>query len=454
MQKRSLIWILLLGMLLSTSQVLAQVDFNNTPDDDLGNFEDKFQEAFFEALKQRGIENYDRAISSLLTCLKFDDTKSVVYFELGKNYIQVQNYGAAKEAFQRAISIDPDNEWYLDELYGVYIQQDDYDNALKTVQQLVKYHPDYKEDLANLYFRYNKFKEALDILDELDQKLGVSESRDRLRNDIYNATGADNDRIENLEKRLAANPDNEDNYLNLIYRYSENGEAKKAFEIAKRLLDRKPKSQLVHLALYKFYLDDNQPELAVESMKKVLKSGTIRPDAKTKVLNDFISFVRSNPEYEDQLLEVTTEVVEDESGKSDAELGQYYLQKNDKEKALAAFERAFEKEPNNFNILKNVLLLKIDMKQFESAVVLSKEALDSYPAQPILYLINGVANNNLNQPKKAIDALELGVDYIIDDIQMEADFYKQLSLAYQLDNNITKSEAFSKKAADLLNEND
>lgn len=451
---RSFIRIFIIGILLSSSSLFAQVDFNITPNDDLGNFEDKFQEAFFEALKQRGIENYDRAISSLLTCLKFDDSKSVIYFELGKNYVQVQNYGAAKEAFQRAIAIDPGNEWYLDELYGVYIQQDDYDNALKTVQQLVQYHPDYKEDLANLYFRYDKFKEALDILDELDKKLGVSESRDRLRNDIYNATGADNDRIENLEKRLAGNPDNEDNYLNLIYRYSENGDTKKAFEIAKQLLQKKPKSQLVHLALYKFYLDDDQPKLAVESMKKVLKSGTIRPDAKTKVLNDFIFFVRSNPKYEDQLLEVTTEVVEDESGKSDAELAQYYLQKNDKEKALAAFERAFEKEPSNFNILKNVLLLKIDVKQFESAVVLSKEALDSYPAQPILYLINGVANNNLNQPKKAIDALELGVDYIIDDVQMEADFYKQLSLAYQLDNNITKSEAFSKKAADLLNEND
>ena len=454
MKGKAIIRILLVGMLLSTTSLMAQVDFNKTPDDDLGNFEDKFQEAFYEALKQRGIENYDRAISSLLACLKYDDSKSVVYFELGKNYVQVQNYGAAREAFQRAIAMDPDNEWYLDELYGVYIQQDDYENALKTVQQLVKYHPDYKEDLANLYFRYDKFKEALDILDELDQKLGVSESRDRLRNEIYNATGADKDRIENLEKRLATNPDNEDNYLNLIYRYSENGQTEKAFDMAKRLLQKKPKSQLVHLALYKFYLDDNQPELAVESMKKVLKSGTIRPDAKTKVLNDFISFVQANPQYEEQLLEVTTEVVEDDTGKSDAELGQYYLQKNDKAKALEAFERAFEKEPSNFNILKNVLLLQIDVKQFESAVVLSKEALDSYPAQPILYLINGVANNNLNQPKKAIDALELGVDYIIDDTQMEADFYKQLSLAYKLDNNITKSETFAKKAADLLNEND
>ena len=39
----------------------AQVDFNKRPDDDLGNVEDKFQESFFEALKQAGIENYDRA---------------------------------------------------------------------------------------------------------------------------------------------------------------------------------------------------------------------------------------------------------------------------------------------------------------------------------------------------------------------------------------------------------
>ena len=34
---------------------------------------------------------------------------------------------------------------------------------------------------------------------------------------------------------------------------------------------------------------------------------------------------------------------------------------------------------------------------------------------------------------------------------MEVDFYRQLSIAYKLNNNITKSNAFSKKAEDLLN---
>jgi len=208
------------------------------------------------------------------------------------------------------------------------------------------------------------------------------------------------------------------------------------------------------LALYKFYLTDSQAEEAIKSMKIVLKSGTIKPEAKAKVLNDFVSFVKSNPQYESDLLEVTTEVANDDSGKSDAELAVYYLQNKNKPKALAYYQKAYEKEPNNFNVLKNVLLLQIDLKKYSEAVNLSAKALDSYPSQPILYLVNGVANNNLNQAKDAIDSLEIGVDYVIEDAIMLADFYKQLSVAYKLSNNITKSEAFAKKAEDVINNND
>ena len=261
------IWLFILGMSFFPTTLLSQVDFNKTPDDDLGNIEDKYQEYFFEALKQKGIENYDRSVQALLKCIKLDDSKSVVYYELGKNYMKLKNFGAAETVLKKAISMEQDNEWYLDELYGVYVELNDFDKALKTVKQLVKYHPDYKEDLANLYFRNKKFKAALKILDELDSKFGVSQARDYLRNEIYNATGADDDRIENLLQRIKINPDNELNYLNLIYRYSEQGDKDKAFETARRLLNEKPESQLVHLALYKFYLTDNQAEEAISSMK-------------------------------------------------------------------------------------------------------------------------------------------------------------------------------------------
>lgn len=425
------------------------MDFNRKPTDDLGDVEDMFQENFFEALKQNGIENYQRAVDALLKCEKLDNSKTVIYYELGKNYIALKNYGAAESVLKKAVSKEPDNEWYLDQLYEVYNLQGDTDKAIKTVKQLVKYHPDYRQDLAELYIKSKNYKDALKLLDQLDKEFGINPDRDVLRNQIYTITGRDEDRIDNLEARVKANPENEDAYLKLIYRYSETGDTKKAFETAKNLLKIHPESKLVHLALYKFYMDNNDMEKSIESMRIVLSTPEIAPEAKAKVFNDFVNYVSKNQEYEKDLMEMTTLVGTEKSTKTLTELAQYHLKMDDKPKALQYFEEALAQDPNNFMIIKDVLLLQLDLNMDENAAKKSQETLELFPAQPILYLINGVANNKLNQPKKAIEKLDAGLDYIIDDPKMEGDFYTQLSLAYKLENNIPKSQAFAKKAEAL-----
>ncbi|WP_245940362.1 tetratricopeptide repeat protein [Winogradskyella pacifica] len=444
-----MILVFLFGMIIVPQTTYAQVDFNKRPDDDLGNVEDEFQEHFFEALKQKGIENYDRAVEALQKCLNLDSKKPVIYFELGKNYNKLKNFGAAEDNLKKAISMQPDNVWFLDELYDVYFQQDDIKNALKTIKQLVKYHPDYKEDLATLYVREEKYKLALDLLDELDAEFGLSESRDAMRNDIYSITGNADDRIENLEQRIANNPSNEDNHLKLIYRYSQTGDQKNAYKAAQNLLKVKPDSKFVHLALYKFYLQDNKIQDAISSVKTVLTSPEINADAKAKVLKDFVAFVASNPEYETDLIDITSLIDGNKDAQTHSDLGQYYLKAGDKAKALSNFKEALKQSPNDFKLIKDVLLLQLDIKDYNAVIVDSERALELYPAQPILYLVNAVANNNLGEPKKAINHLEKGLDYLIDNPNMEADFYSELSIAYKALNNISKSEAFAKKAKAL-----
>ncbi|MBC2843815.1 tetratricopeptide repeat protein [Winogradskyella flava] len=440
---------ILMVLLLVPMLAMAQVDFNKRPDDDLGNVEDEFQEYFFEALKQKGIENYDRAVEALHKCLNLDSKKPVIYFELGKNYNKLKNFGAAEDNLKKAISMQPDNEWFLDELYDVYFQQDDINNAIKTIKQLVKYHPDYKEDLAALYVREKRYKQALELLDELDEELGVSEARDAMRNDIYSITGNADDRIENLEQRIAANPNNEENHLKLIYRYSQTGDKKKAYKAAQNLLKVKPESKFVHLALYKFYLQDGKVEDAINSVKIALTSPEINADAKAKVLKDFVGFVSKNPEYEGDLVDITSLVDENKDARTHSDLGQYYLKAGDKAKALSNFRKALNQNPNDFKLLKDVLLLQLDIEDYKAVVKDSEDALELYPAQPILYLVNGVANNKRGNHQKAIESLETGIDFLIDDPQMEADFYSQMSVAYKGINNISKSETFAKKAQDL-----
>jgi len=428
----------------------AQVDFNALPQDDLGNVSSEFQDLFYEALQQKAIENYDKAVVALQKAIDIDDSYSILYFELGKNYNKLKNFGEAEDALKKAVSKEPDNEWYLDELYETYSQQKDFNKAIKTVKQLVKYHPDYKEGLASLYLRTGKYKEALKVLDELDDELGVSDIRDRLRNKIYNATGQKKEQIKNLEERVDENPDAEKNYLALIFRYSENGDKEKAFETAKKLLKINPESQLVHLALYKFYLDDGEAESAIKSMKVVLTSRLIKPDAKAKVLGDFVKFVSKNPQYESDLVAITTLVTENATdGKNLVEIAQYYLVKGEKKEAIEYYKKAQALEPNNFGISRNILLLHIDLEQYKEAEKMSDESLEKYPSQPVLYLINGVALNKLNRPQDAVDSLEAGLDYIIENNKMEADFYKQLAKAYTSLNNLSKAKTFSDKAKAL-----
>ena len=60
--KINYILLFIFGLLLFSQVTSAQVDSNAKPDDDLGNVTDEFQELFYEALQQKAIENYDKAI--------------------------------------------------------------------------------------------------------------------------------------------------------------------------------------------------------------------------------------------------------------------------------------------------------------------------------------------------------------------------------------------------------
>ena len=108
-KKRQLALFLLIGLLLVSFRVSSQKEEEAT--DDLGNVSDTFQEHFFEALKQKGIENYGRAVDALQKCLTINDKLPFIYFELGKNYNKLKNFGAAEDNLKKAISMQPDNVW-------------------------------------------------------------------------------------------------------------------------------------------------------------------------------------------------------------------------------------------------------------------------------------------------------------------------------------------------------
>ena len=450
--KLKLIYILLLffGILLP-KQLCAQ-ETETPASGEPENVTDAFQESFFEALKQKGIENYELALAALNKAekaAKTEENKAVVYFEMGKHHPYLKQYAEAEANFNKVLKSQGDRLDVLEQFYELYYQQKEYEKSIPLVQKLIPFDEDYKEDLANLYILTQQYDKALVQLDELDQIWGESDIRNALRAQIYRATGNTEGAIENLEQKIDNNPKNEKEYLNLIFLYSEQGNKEKAFEAAKNLLKNNPKSELVHLALYKFYLDEGNASEAIKSMKIVFNSEEVDKETQYKVLGDFIQFVNENPEYETDLAEIVNQF-SIENGRVYEKLGDYYAAKNRKEDALNAYEKGIVQDPDNYNLLKNTLLFQIDFKKYEAAAKLSSEGLEIFPAQALLYLLNGVANNGLQKSEAAIESLEIGLDFILEDPKMERDFYEQLSLAHRTKGNAQKAKMYADKATAII----
>jgi len=411
----------------------------------------KFQTHFYDAMKHKALGNYSKAIDELLMCEKLNSIESVVFHELGINYFKLKQFERAEFNLQKAIELNADNFWYKESLYHLYIEQNRFEEATLALQPMLTRHPDYKQDLVNLYFEVGRYQEALNVLDELDYNFGINAARDSIRKDIYDRSGLEAQRIAHLKTRLQETPEDPSNFLNLIYAYSELNKKKEAFETAQEFLKQHPKSHFVHVALYKFYLDAKEYDKAIASMKIVATSTVVLPSFKVKVLNDFMSFIEKHPEYKSVLLEVTNSVTENSASRSDLEWADYYYNQKNYLKAISSYIKALEFDPNNFTIIKNLALLYLETNQFETAVLFTNDQLEMYPSQPLLYLVNGMANKALNNLDMAVESLSMGLDYIYDNNEIQYDFYKQLSATYDLQGNIEASEAFTKKAMALKN---
>ena len=412
--------------------------------DDLGDVTDNFQNLFFKALEQKGIENYEKAIILLNKCNTINPNNAAINFELGKNYYETNNFTLAENTLKKADSLKPNNIWILESLYKLYNASINNEKVIETLQKLQEINPLYEEKLLQFYIKVNEDEKAIALIDKLDKK-GFNKNREDLRHQIYSSNGSFKKQIKFIENKISNKTANEDDFIRLTYVYSKTKKQDKSFETAILFTKTYPKSDIPHLSLYKFYLNENDIDNATKSMFRVLKSNTLKETNKSRVLNDFFNYTKQNKQYLPEL-EKAISIYPTIEIKSKIAL--FYNQNNNK-KGNQYIKSVSKNNATSFNDLK--LLGSVFLKENRNidAIENSEKAISLFPAQPIFYLQLGKAYNRENQPKTAIKSLIFGLDYLIENIKMELEFYQELSKSYGLLNEIKKQEEYLKKAKSL-----
>ena len=392
---------------------------------------DQFQEFFYESLLQKGIENYDKAIVALEKAMKIKPNDATVYYELGKNYLALKEYKNAYNSFESATKIDPKNKWFWIGMYDVSYETKNFTQGITVINKLIEFDPKYKEDLTSLYMGTNQFEKALVLIQELDETYGKTDRRELYKIQILSQGKFQNIEITNLEHLIIKNPQEEANYISLIFLYSKNNEEAKAFETVQKLEKAIPNSEWAQVTLFKNYLDSNDAPKAIKAMNIVLASAKIDSKIKHRIVNEFLIFTDKNLQYSADLEKAVGYFDKDTAVDVAKEIGKFFHAKKQWDKAIHYYEKSVSKESVDV-VETNLLLLQAhtEQKQFDIVAKKALVLIETFPTQPQFYYYTGLAYNQLQQFKKAKDLLEMGMDYVVENKELEINFNIQLGEAY------------------------
>lgn len=281
----------------------------------------KFQDHFFEALKEKAVDNYSSAIESLEKCYQIDSTNLAVEFEFSKNYLLLKKYFEAELFIDKAIEKEPENIYLLSHKVSILKAQRNYDDAIIIQKKIIEKKPTYSDQLVLLYMQNRDFESAEKLIATIEEN-ALSTSRIRR---------------------------------------------------------------------FKAYLSNRKP--TVKRKRNI-----------------------SNNEAENKDIE---------------------------------FLKNLYKEKKEYKTLLEILKYEVENNLFELLNTDCKNALELFPAQPFLYRLNGFALNKLGKYTEAIDVLTIGIDFVIDDVEMEVNFYNQLIIGYEGLNNKKEALKYKQKAEKL-----
>jgi tetratricopeptide (TPR) repeat protein len=401
---------------------LFQISFGQINPEEVETAENEFETNFFDALKEKAIENYDKAIIALQKCLLKEPLNPEIHYQLGVNYLAQKKYVEAENAFQKAVDLEPNQRWYWNGLYDVHYQTKAYEKAIIIVEKLVTFDANMKEDLVSLYMNTQQFDKAKIVINDIESKGTLTKAMESYQMQIQSMQKGNKPNVNDLVEAIKNNPKAEQNYIDLIYAYSVSNQEDKAFQTALLLEKELPNSDLAHVSLVKFHIQANDISKATDSYKRVVKSSKIDLKIKQRVLNEYLIFATKNPQLLTEIDNTLTFFDNTVGMDVNKELGKFFYNKNNFELAQKYIEQSKESDVEAIDLLLNIYDFN---KQFEKMAKKSEAYIDLYPTKANLYYYAGKGNNNLKNYKKAKDFLEMGIDYVIDDPNLEAGFCKQ-----------------------------
>lgn len=449
---RLILFSIALCLSLSSCEVLSSLssneETNQASSPDRG--KELFQRKFYEAQKEKALDNPEKAFALFQECIDIDPSVSAVYYEMGRIEKRRNNDQNAVLLFESAIKLESDNKWYLLEMAETKQSLGKYDDAVSFYSKAIDLDPKdreiYKKMARNQEYA-NDFQGAVKTYDELEKWSGIEEEISFKKMDHYLMLGKNDQAEKELLNLIEYNPD-EIRYMGMLAEfYTGIGKKEEALVQYEKMRSLEPNNGMLHWQLAQHYMRIGELSKSHDELLKAFASDDVSLQEKNDLIQSLM-MDSSNQFTEDEFLELAK--ILEEKGKNDSStqsvLAQVYIEKGDMESANKKLRKAVNSKNASIDSWRRLLLTDYLLSDFDAMKTDADAVLELYPLQPEFFLYSGFSKFKKDELNKAVISLKTGSQFVIEDEAISAVFSKVLSCVYKKEKNLTKEQESEKKS--------
>lgn len=419
--------------------------------DDLGSLPSAehfpYIEKFHKAVREKISGNLKEAKELFKACLEAYPHDDAVYFALGEIAKEQKLKSEALEYFIKAHNRDTANIHYIQEIAYLQFDKAQFDKAVVNFKKLTDHeprHPQWLYGYAQSLLFEKEYEEAIKIFNQFEDQVGPIPEVTMTKVELYEITGEEDKIDKELLKLKQSNPQNLDVLKNIIGYYEEKGNEKKAVELIKELVEKEPNNGVAHFILSQNFIKNKEYDNFYNSALIVAKSEEVKIEdkimlfqpiftediiSKNKVLSITENLVEIHPENA-RIIGLHAEVLTEQGKTKDAAL---------------YFEKALQLEDSEYQLWVNTLAFFSAFKEYELLHKYGEKGVELFPSLPFMYYSAAEGSIYAGAIDEALEYLEMGLMYVIDDEEQLGKITLRKGQAYY-QNNLFKEgdEAFDK----------
>lgn len=409
--------------------------YRRPPIKEVGEAQLKSDGMLIDALSLQESGRYDEALAAYARLAEQDPSSAAAWYEMSQLLLQRGWLDSAEACARRATVLNGDNFWYLLALAQVQEQRGNGRGLTETWERIVNLQPDVLEhyySLSNAYIGCGDFPRAVEALNRVERKIGVTEPISLQKQKLWNAAGKPDKALREVEALADAMPRERRYQAILAESHMQQKQYSKAKIYYDRILAADPADPYIHIQLAEYYKATSHPAEADSEMVRAFDNPALDGKTKLQILGSFYTneeFFGSRKATTFRLMDKAMRECAD-SAEFAAFYGNVLLIQEKYPEAARQFETALQQDSSKYELWEMLLIsLSETPGAKERMVDYARRASRLFPMHTLPHFL--VARQALmdNRYDEAYETLDQAVKWGFTNGYLEAETYSLLAEA-------------------------